>query len=213
VTASAGTTDDVARGLELTESLSLAFLVLLEALTPLERAVFVLREVFGCGYDEIARIVGHSEDSCRQLNSRAHRHVEARRPRYAAPPERRREVAHWFFEACQSGDVERLGRLLADEVTVRSDGGGQVRALRKPIAGRDRVRRFLTGLVQRGFLVGPGVRPAVVNGQPGALILHGDGRPRGVVAIGVGDDGIVDLSFVVNPDKLARVGTDVPGVS
>ncbi len=96
-------------------------------------------------------------------------------------------------------------------MTVRSDGGGRVRALRRPISGRHHVCTFLGSLVRRGFLAGPGLRPAEVNGQPGAVVVHPDGRTRGVVALGIGDDGIVDLSFVVNPDKLGRVGASAAG--
>ena len=141
---------DPSEQVELADSLSIAFLAVLESLSPVERAVYLLREVFGYGYDEIAGIVDRTEDNCRQLATRARRHVEAHRPRFAVPRERQEELTERFIEAVQTGDDDALVAMLAEDAVAYTDGGGKVRAAPRPIAGRDKVARFLTVTARRG---------------------------------------------------------------
>src|SRR5213592_576220 len=136
---------DAAAQAETADSLSMAFLVLLESLTPVERAVFLLRETFGYGYDEIASMVGRSEANCRQIAVRARKQIEARRPRFEASPHGRDEITSKFMDACATGDLKELVDLLADDIVLWSDGGGKVRAAHRPISGREAVARFVLG--------------------------------------------------------------------
>src|SRR5204863_937203 len=162
---------DAAAQAETADSLSLAFLVLLESLTPVERAVFLLREVFDYDYAEIARIVRKSEANCRQLVVRARRQIEARKPRFEASRGRREELARRFFAAAEEGDTEGLISLLAADVVVYGDGGGKALAVSRPVNGREAVARLLLGL---GNLVQPLAltwRHAEINGQPGRVFL------------------------------------------
>lgn len=188
---------------DLAESVSLAFLVVLETLSPLERAVFVLREVFGYDYPEVAGIIGRSEAASRQLAHRAREHVAARRPRFPADRGTHREVTERFLAACEGGDLDALLRLLADDVVLVSDGGGKVQAARRPIQGAVRVAAFLLGIVRKAP-AGITTRPVTVNGLPGVL-GESDGHPVGVLDLEIGDGLVRAVRIVVNPDKL-RVG-------
>lgn len=189
---------------ELVDSLSLAFLVVLESLSPVERAVLLLREVFGYSFAEVAEAVQLSEANCRQVLVRARRHVEGRRPRFEADPAKRDELLRRFLDAAGSGDVARFEQVLAADAVFYSDGGKRVKAARHPIRGRDRVARFLGWVCrkQRGWWR---LDPALVNGQPGAVARH-DGRVVGVFALDVADGRIQAVRLVVNPDKLRHLG-------
>jgi RNA polymerase sigma-70 factor (ECF subfamily) len=199
--------DDPARHAEMADSLSLAFLVLLESLSPEQRAAFLLREVFDHPYDRIAEIVGTSEDNARQLVARARRHVEERRPRFEASRERREELAQRFLAAAQEGDLEALERLLADDVVLHGDGGGRVPALARALHGRARVARTLVAWVRVATRTdGVSMRPVEVNGHPGAMLLDPEGRLLGVWSLDIADGRIQAISSVVNPDKLGHLG-------
>jgi RNA polymerase sigma-70 factor (TIGR02957 family) len=200
--------DDPARQAELADSLSLAFLVLLESLSPEQRAAFLLREVFDEPYDRIAEVVGTSEQNARQLASRARRHVEERRPRFEASREQREELATRFFAAAEEGDLEGLEELLAQDVVLHGDGGGKVPALARALHGRARVARALTrGLGRFGTRIGGfSLRREEVNGQPGALFLDRDGRLIGVMILDIAEGQIQGVSSIVNPDKLGHLG-------
>jgi RNA polymerase sigma-70 factor, ECF subfamily len=192
---------------ETADSLSMAFLVLLESLTPVERAVFLLREVFDQGYDEIAKVVGRSEDNCRQIAVRARRHVEAKKPRFEASRKRRDELAGKFFDAVASGDASGLVELLAADVVVYGDGGGKAPALPRPIHGRDRATRvLLTSRGQGARLAVRSLRPATINGQPGALLINDEGKPVVAVTLDVLDDQVQAVWAISNPEKLQHLG-------
>jgi RNA polymerase sigma-70 factor, ECF subfamily len=201
-----GAEADPASHAETADSLSLAFLVLLERLSPLQRAVFLLHEVFGYGYAEIAGLVGRSEDNCRQIAARARRHVEAGRPRFESSRRQREELARRFFAAVEQGDTEGLVGLLADDVVMYGDGGGKAPALATPVHGATRVARFLVGLARRGAAAGIRIRPAEVNGHPGLLAIDPDGRLLGVLALDIADGGVQTVRSMVNPDKLRHLG-------
>jgi RNA polymerase sigma-70 factor (ECF subfamily) len=207
--------DDPARHAEMADSLSLAFLVLLESLSPEQRAVFLLREVFDYPYDEIAGIVGKSEDNARQLAVRARRHVEDRRPRFEASRVRRDELARGFFAAVQEGDLTALEKLLAEDVVLHGDGGGKAPALARALHGRARVVRTLLAWSKVAARVG-GVQmsPVEVNGQPGAVVRDPDGLLINVMALDIAEGRIQAVSSVVNPDKLRHLGplADIPAL-
>ena len=199
---------DPARDAEMADSLSLAFLVLLESLSPEQRAVFLLHDVFDYGYGEIAEIVGKSEDNARQLAARARRHVDEARPRYEASRERRAELARRFFAAAREGDVEGLEALLAHDVVLRGDGGGKAPALARALHGARRVARTLGAWIRQGArIAGAEIREVEVNGEPGALLLAGDGSLISVWALDIADGQIQTISAIVNPDKLRHLGT------
>jgi RNA polymerase sigma-70 factor (TIGR02957 family) len=199
--------DDPALLAETADSLSLAMLVLLESLSPEQRAVLLLHDVFDYGYPEIAAIVGKSEDNVRQLATRARRHVQQRRPRFATTREQRDELARRFFAAVEHGDLAGLEALLAHDVELTADGGGKVPALARSLRGRDRVARTLNnGLRQIARLPGLSLRPVEVNGGPGALFLDGQERLIGVLALDIAGGQITSISSIVNPDKLAHLG-------
>jgi RNA polymerase sigma-70 factor (ECF subfamily) len=205
-------TDDVPQHAETADSLSMAFLVLLESLTPVERAVFLLREVFDYGYDEIAKVVGKSEENCRQIAVRARRQVEAKKPRFEASRKRREELAQRFFEAVSKGDTERFVSLLAADVVAYGDGGGKAPAHPRPVHGRDRVARLMAGGGR--WAAGLGVtamRLAVINGQPGALFLNREGRPVVAVALDIADGLVQTIRGITNPEKLGHLGTFAGG--
>jgi RNA polymerase sigma-70 factor, ECF subfamily len=189
----------------LDESLSMAFLVLLENLNPTERAVFLLREVFDYDYDydEISHLVGKSEANCRQIARRARQSVAARRPRFERSPEQEERLIGRFVEACTSGDMEGLLGVLSDDITVWSDGGGKARAALNPIYGSDRVARFLLGILRE---VPPDfvVRQVQINGQPG-IVGYTGGRPMGVLTLDIWDGRIRAIRIVVNPEKLGAI--------
>jgi RNA polymerase sigma-70 factor, ECF subfamily len=189
------------------ETLSLAFLVVLETLSPVERAVFLLRDVFDFGYDEIAAIVERSEDNCRQLAVRARRRVEERRPRFETSREQRDELARRFFEAADAGDTDGLVSLLADDVVLYGDGGGKAPAAPYPIQGRERLSRVLVGFAKQNRRFGLRVRPAQVNGQPGAAMVDADGAIVYVVGLDVADGLVQAVRSIVNPDKLRHLRT------
>jgi RNA polymerase sigma-70 factor (TIGR02957 family) len=203
----ADASDDPARQAEMADSLSLAFLVLLESLSPEQRAVFILRDVFDYGYDEIAEVVGKREDNVRQLAARARRHVEERRPRFESLREQREALARRFFAAAREGDLGALEALLAHDVVLHGDGGGKVPALARPLQGRNRVARTLTNWARQGLQVGGGsIRQVEVNGQPGALMLDSEGGVIGVMALDIAAAEVHAVSSIVNPDKLRHVG-------
>jgi RNA polymerase sigma-70 factor (TIGR02957 family) len=199
--------DDPARHAEMADSLSLALLVLLESLSPEQRAVLLLRDVFDYGYDEIARIVDKSEPNVRQLASRARAHVEQRRPRFQTSREQRDELARRFFAAVQEGELAGLEALLAHDVVLTGDGGGKVPALARPLRGRNRVARALLNWVRVATRV-PGVsmRAVEVNGMPGALLFDGERRLVGVWELEVSGGEIAGVNSIVNPDKLRHLG-------
>ena len=201
---------DPAQRAETADSLSLAFLVLLESLSPEQRAVLLLRDVFDYGYGEIAAVVGTSEVNARQLAVRARRHVRERRPRFTATPEKRDALAKRFFAAALEGDVEALEALLAEDVVLRGDGGGKVPAITRPVHGRTPVARMLAAWTTHGMRgTGATLREVQVNGDPGALLLDAGGGLLAVMALDVADGQVRGVTSIVNPDKLrhlARVG-------
>jgi RNA polymerase sigma-70 factor, ECF subfamily len=191
---------------ETADSLSMAFLVLLESLTPVERAVFLLREVFDYGYGEIARIVERTEDNCRQLYVRARRHVDEGRPRFEASRQQRDELARRFFAAAEQGDTEALVEMLAADAVVYGDGGGRAPSWPKPIYGRERVARLMAGAVTQAKELGASIQPIEVNGQPGVMFADEDGRIAVVMSVDIADGVVQTIRSVINPDKLAHLG-------
>jgi RNA polymerase sigma-70 factor (TIGR02957 family) len=199
--------DDPAGHAETADSLSLAMLVLLESLSPEQRAVLLLHEVFDYGSREIAAIVGKSEDNVRQLATRARRHIEQRRPRFQTTREQRDELARRFFQAAEQGDLSGLEALLAHDVELTGDGGGKVPALARTLRGRSRVARTLIDWARLGArLPEMSLRPVEVNGGPGALYLDAQQRLIAVVALEIAGGQITSISAIVNPDKLTHLG-------
>jgi RNA polymerase sigma factor (sigma-70 family) len=195
---------------ELADSLSMAFLVLLEALSPVERAVFMLREVFGYDYQAVARITGKTEVNCRQIFARARQHIAAGQAGGGVPAAARRaegeELARRFFDAAAGGDLDALLTMLAPDVVFLGDGGGKAQALGQPLSGRQRVLRLLSGLFRRGRVLGTSLRLAWVNGQPGAVTYDAEGRVINVFALEIADGTVQAIRSVVNPDKLGHLG-------
>ena len=196
---------------ELADSLSMAFLVLLEALSPVERAVFMLREVFGYGYPDVARITGKTEVNCRQIFARARQRIAAgQQVRDVAPSPARRaegeELVRRFFEAAAGGDMDALLGMLAPDVVVHGDGGGKAQAISAPLHGRERVARLLASLFRRGRSLGTSLRLAWVNGQPGAVGYDAAGLVFCVFELEVADGLVQAIRGVVNPDKLRHIG-------
>jgi RNA polymerase sigma-70 factor (TIGR02957 family) len=199
--------DDPARHAEVADLLSLAMLVLLESLSPEQRAVLLLHDVFGYGYPEIAAIVGKSEDNVRQLASRARRHLQQRRPRFQTTREQQEELARRFFAAVEHGDLAGLEALLAHDVALTGDGGGKVPALARSLRGRSRVARMLLDWAHLAARApGGSLRPVEVNGGPGALYLDAQQRLLAVVALEVAGGQVTSISAILNPDKLTRLG-------
>jgi RNA polymerase sigma-70 factor (TIGR02957 family) len=196
---------------ELGEQVSLALLVVLETLSPVERAVFVLREVFGVSAAEVGDILGRSEPAVRQLAHRAREHVEARRPRFDTDRREQREVTERFLAAAAGGDVDSLLAVLAPDVVLITDGGGRAKAARRPITGADKVARFLVGIAQQGADI-PGLRMEVaeVNGWP-AIVGWVGAEPFGSISLTLSGERIHQILVVVNPDKLAGLSADQPG--
>ncbi len=185
---------------QLADSLSFAFLVLLESLSPVERAVFLLREVFGFEFSEIGSVVEKSEANSRQIFSRARQHLADRRDRFVVERKNQRRIFEEFLHACQSGDLEQLLKLLADDATLYSDGGGKVTAARRPIQSADHVARFLVGIIKKA----PAdleMRPALINGSPG-VVVESQSHTYNVLTIDVTDERISAVYIVNNPDKL-----------
>ncbi len=207
------TEPDAARHAETADSLSMGFLLLLEHLTPVERAVFLLREVFAYGYDEIAEVVGKSEDNCRQIAVRARRHVQEGTPRFEASRERREELARRFFEAAGAGDQDGLLDLLAADVVAYADGGGKATAFPRPVHGRDKVARLLQGRTASGAGLGVvAMRRMEINGQPGAVFLDAEGVPVVAVSLDIVDDQVQTLHAVSNPEKLQHLRDAVSSI-
>jgi RNA polymerase sigma-70 factor (ECF subfamily) len=202
--------DDPARQAETADSLSLAMLVLLESLSPEQRAVLLLHDVFDYGYPQIAEIVGKSEGNVRQLASRARRHVEQNRPRFQTTREQRDELARRFFRAAEQGDLAGLEALLAHDVQLTGDGGGKAPALARTLRGRSRVARMLMEWLSADTRApGLSMRAVEVNGNPGALFFDGRQRLIGVTALDISDGEIKAVSSVSNPDKLKHLGQPV----
>ena len=198
--------EDPERSAELADSVSMAALLLLERLSPLERAVFVLREVFGFGFPEVASAVGRSEAACRQLAVRARRHMDAGRPRFQADRRERDELASRFFDALREGDVEGLRELLAADASLVGDGGGKAPQLARSIIGADNVARVLASVFPLLVSIDVTLEPHEVNGQPGAIFRDRDGRVLYTLALDVLSGRIQTIRSVINPDKLRHVG-------
>ncbi|MFE0381475.1 RNA polymerase sigma-70 factor [Streptomyces inhibens] len=198
--------EDPARSVELADSVSMAALLLLERLSPLERAVFVLREVFGFGFDEVAAAVGRSDAACRQLLVRARRHMEAGRPRFEAVRKEQEELASRFFDALREGDVAGLQELLAADVSMVGDGGGKAPQLARAVIGATNVARLLASVFPRMARIDVTFEPHEVNGQPGAIFRDRDGKVLHTLALDVLDGQIQAIRSVINPDKLGHVG-------
>lgn len=194
---------DPADRITLDESLSMALMVVLEALSPAERTAFVLHDVFGLSFAEVGRAVGRTPAACRQLAARARRHAAARAPRFEVSPDDQRHVVAAFSTACQEGDIAALLSLLDPDVVLRTDGGGVVRAALNPIRGADKVARYLSGVFRR-LCDGQDLVPVAVNGLPGLMWGRGEAM-HGVFGITVSQGRITELGFVRNPDKLGRV--------
>jgi RNA polymerase sigma-70 factor, ECF subfamily len=190
------------------ESLSMAVLVLLESLSPVERAVFVLREAFDYGYDEIAEIVGKSEANCRQLATRARRHVEEGRPRFEPSREQREELMRRFVAALQEGETEPLVELLAADVAFYGDGGGKAPAVGAPVLGAEAVARMLGGFARVGRRRDVTLQAAEVNGG-GGLLAFEDGRLIAVWALEVSGGVVQAIRGIVNPEKLAHISSTI----
>ncbi|MEV1202277.1 RNA polymerase sigma factor SigJ [Microbispora rosea] len=192
---------DPAERVTLDESLSMAMLVVLESLSPAERTAFVLHDVFGLTFAEVGEAVGRSPAACRQLAARARAHVASRAPRFDVDPAEHRRVVHAFARACLGGDMDALVALLDPDVVLRSDGGGRVRAGRRPVSGAAKVARLLSGIQRFGRYE---LVSAVVNGWPG-LLRYRDGRLVAVIGLTVADGRVTAVDMVLNPEKLARV--------
>jgi RNA polymerase sigma-70 factor (ECF subfamily) len=191
---------------ELADSVSMAALLVLERLSPEQRAVFVLHDVFGFQFAEIAEIVGKTEATCRQLASRARKHMDEERPRFDVDRRERDELAARFFDALTAGDVDSLRELLAADVAVYGDGGGKAPQWMRVVQGVDKVARMFAGIGERFGGVGVSVEPHEVNGQPGAVVRDPQGRVVNVLSLDVLDGRIQTIRSVINPDKLHHIG-------
>jgi len=198
--------DDPERSAELADSVSMASLLLLERLSPLERAVFVLRDVFAFDFREIARAVGRSEDACRQLAVRARRHMEAGRPRFEADRREREELAARFFDALREGDVDGLRELLAADVQLVADSGGKAPQWGKGAFGADDVARVLTAFLPWLGEIQVSIEEHELNGQPGAIFRDREGRVLNTWTVDILDGRIQAIRTVLNPEKLGHVG-------
>ncbi|HEX2171472.1 MAG TPA: RNA polymerase sigma-70 factor [Dehalococcoidia bacterium] len=187
---------------EATESISMAFLILLESLTPVERAIFLLREVFDVEYPEIAEIVGRREDACRQSFHRAKQRIEARRPRFRSTPAEGERLATGFLQAVEAGDLAGLTRLLADDISVWTDGGGKAAAATRPVLGRENAGRFLIGLASKAAAAH--FESIEANGCP-AVIVRADNTTIAVAVLEVDDHQVRAIRIVANPDKLTHL--------
>jgi RNA polymerase sigma-70 factor (ECF subfamily) len=187
------------------EDVTLPLLMALERLSPLERAAFLLHDVFGVGFEEVAEAIGREPAACRQLARRARAHVRASRPRFPVPAERGRQIAEAFFAATRGGDMDGLRALLAEDVTLHADGGGKASAARRPIVGLDEVLRLHAALA-RLFAETPSrlVFRGLINGLPGFVTIEGDGRLQ-TTALEIDDDKIVGIYVTRNPDKLGHL--------
>jgi RNA polymerase sigma-70 factor (ECF subfamily) len=190
---------------ELSDTLSLAFLVLLESLSPLERAVFLLHDVFGYSFAEIGEVVDRSEENSRQIASRARRAIDAAKPRFDPSEEERRRVAEQFFKALE-GDASDIAAVLSEDVVLHGDGGGKAPAIARALKGADRVSRTFANWSKAGARVGATAEFALVNGQPGALFRMPGGEIASVMMLTVTDGKVSEIFSIVNPDKLQHLG-------
>ena len=197
--------DDAARHAEMSDSLSLTFLHLLEKLSPVERAVFLLREVFDYPYDEVAEIVGKTPTNTRQILARAHTHMSEGRRRFEVSRKERDDVATRFLAAWEDGDVDGLIDLLAPDATVFGDGGGKAPSMPGPLVGAEWVARALIGWGRQALDRGVTYRRALVNGEPGVVFYEPDGNVLWVAALEVADGVVAAVRSILNPDKLAHV--------
>jgi RNA polymerase sigma-70 factor, ECF subfamily len=199
-----------AESAELTDSLSIAFLVLLEQLSPTERAVFLLHDVFGYRFDEIAAAVDRSEAGCRQIAVRARRRLEPERPRFDVDPRERARIAQQFLSAFRDGDIDELLALVSEDAVFVGDGGGRAAALPQPIHGRDRVAHLLRAFANQNQRLHLSFEPALVNAQPGAVVRDPDGLVVTVLALDIAGGAIQTIRSIVNPDKIAHLGEVSP---
>jgi RNA polymerase sigma-70 factor (ECF subfamily) len=204
---------DPAEHAEMTDSLSLAFLVVLETLSSVERAVFLLRATFEYGYDEIAAIIGKSAENCRQIFTRAKKRIDAGKPRFGVSQTARQELATRFFAAVRQGDLTNLVDFLANDVAFYGDGGGKAQAHPRPIVGRERVGRLLARLFATAREIKVTVRPMQINGQPGALCFDAQDRLINVMVLDIADGAVQTVRSIVNPDKLAYLGFPLSDVA
>ncbi len=188
----------------LAESLSVAFLVMLESLSPIERAVFLLREVFEYDYDEVARIVDKSEVNCRQMVKRAKEHITTRRPRFETSVEQHQKMLLKFGEVCMTGDMEGLLALLADDIVEYSDGGRKVSAAIHPIKGASNVAHFFISIITKKLPPDYSVQMLMVNGQPAVVNYSGE-KPHSVILLDIVDGRIQTIYYILNPDKLKLI--------
>ncbi|HEU5440818.1 MAG TPA: RNA polymerase sigma-70 factor [Ktedonobacterales bacterium] len=207
-----GAEPDPAEHAEMNESLSFAFLVLLRSLSPVERAVFLLREVFDYGYDEIAEIVRKSEENCRQIFARARKRIEAGKPRFDADHRAQQELAVKFFDAASRGDMTSLVNFLAEDAIFYGDGGGKAHAYPQPIYGRERVRLVLQSIFKIGRQLNATIQFTRINGQPGIMSFDAEGRLINVIALDIADGAVQAVRSIVNPDKLAHLGIPLSDV-
>ncbi|MCG5216673.1 RNA polymerase sigma-70 factor [Streptosporangium sp. KLBMP 9127] len=198
------TAPDATEDVEMAESISMAMMVVLESLSPLERAVFVLKEVFGFSYGEIGRALDRSESAVRQVGHRAKSHVQARQPRFDTSDETNRRVTAEFLDACLGGDINRVMEMLAPEVTAWTDGGGKISAARRPLHGADKVARWLLGVLTRNAPSGLEAHATTVNGRPGMVFTTDDGVDS-VSSFELVDGKISAIWLVRNPDKLGGI--------
>ncbi len=199
--------EDPAAQAEQADSLSLAFLVVLESLSPEQRAAFLLHDVFDYGYGEVAEIVGTSEENARQLASRARRHVQDGRPRFEPSAEEREKLASSFFAAAENGDFESLEAMLAEDVELHGDGGGLAPAIKHAVFGRPKVAQMLRNWWSLTLRAGDiRITPAVINGQPGAEYRDAAGNLFGVMSLDIADGRIQAIRSIVNPEKLGHLG-------
>jgi RNA polymerase sigma-70 factor (ECF subfamily) len=195
---------------ELHDTVSMAALVMLERLTPAERAVFVLRTAFGYDYAEIAEIIGKSAANCRQILRRARSRITQDEPRFTADPAHRDELARLFLAAATNGDIAQLEKLLSADVVYDGDGGGKVPALARPVTGRTRVARLVVGLTRAAASRGLQLVPVPINGGPGLLAVDAAGTVVGVLALHVSDGQVRAIRAIVNPDKLTHLTRPSP---
>ncbi len=194
---------DPAEMADFAEALSMALFLLLERLSPVERAVFLLRQIFDYEYAEIAQIVEKSEENCRQIVRRARQHLDTRHLHQEVSLEQREQLTQQFYQACTTGDMEGLLSLLAKDVVMHSDGGGKVNAARNPIYGAEKVARGLLGIVHK-MSADLAWRTMLVNGQPG-FVAYLNAMPVSVVYIEIGEDHIQEIDIIINPDKLQQI--------
>jgi RNA polymerase sigma-70 factor, ECF subfamily len=197
--------DEAVRHAETADSLSLTFLHLLEKLSPVERAVFLLREVFDYPYCEVARIVDKTPENCRQILARAHAHMQEGKKRFDVSREERDEVAERFLAAWENGDTDALVEVLAPDATIYGDGGGKAPSIPEPLVGALRVAKALIGWGRRGLELGYTYRLTSVNGDPGFVFYEPDGRAVWVARLEIADGVVVAVRSVLNPDKLTHV--------